>query len=209
MYELIILSFLMWWPMHGYLFVKIINDMIGPLAKVSNAGIYPVLAKLEREGLIAVVTPMATAPDAPRGRAERRQRTYQITEAGRRRFYQLMMDTTSHPGDYPDFFWHKSMFLDLLAPAERTYLLDHYLTYCQAHLFHLTGELESVAEDAARDHAITPAQVEATRRVLRHRLSRWELELEHARALRARVAPAPAKGEAAAPSEGEPAPRAE
>lgn len=36
MYELIILSLLMREPSHGYLISKIINDIIGPIAKVSH-----------------------------------------------------------------------------------------------------------------------------------------------------------------------------
>ena len=53
MYELIILSLLMREPIHGYLISKIINDIIGPIAKVSHGWLYPRLAKLEQEGLIA------------------------------------------------------------------------------------------------------------------------------------------------------------
>lgn len=40
MYELIILSLLMREPLHGYLIAKIINDMIGPIAKVSHGWLY-------------------------------------------------------------------------------------------------------------------------------------------------------------------------
>ena len=52
MYELIILSLLMRWNAHGYLIASIINDMIGPYAKVSNGRLYPLLARLEEQGLI-------------------------------------------------------------------------------------------------------------------------------------------------------------
>lgn len=55
MYELIILSLLMREPIHGYLISKIINDIIGPLAKVSHGWLYPRLAKLEQEGLIVTL----------------------------------------------------------------------------------------------------------------------------------------------------------
>jgi DNA-binding PadR family transcriptional regulator len=36
MYELMVLSLLMRSPLHGYLIVKITNDMIGPWAKISR-----------------------------------------------------------------------------------------------------------------------------------------------------------------------------
>ncbi len=52
MYEFIILSQLMHGPAHGYLIAKIINDMIGPYARISYGRLYPLLAKLEQNGLI-------------------------------------------------------------------------------------------------------------------------------------------------------------
>ncbi len=52
MYELIILSQLMVQPAHGYMIAKIINDMIGPYARISNGRLYPLLSKLEKSGLI-------------------------------------------------------------------------------------------------------------------------------------------------------------
>jgi len=58
-----------------------------------------------------------------------------------------MMDTTSNPGEYSKFFWQKVMFLDLLTPNERLYLLDHYLTYCQAHIFHVRGQMDELTRD--------------------------------------------------------------
>src|SRR5271166_3200819 len=99
MYELVILGFLMRQPYHGYLIAKIINDMIGPFARLSNGRLYPLLAKLEEEGLIVKV-PATTATDEPAEDApDRQQRSYEITPAGRERFHDLMLDTTSSPGD--------------------------------------------------------------------------------------------------------------
>jgi len=188
-YELIILSFLRRWPMHGYVMVKIINDMIGPFAKASIGRLYPLLTKLEGEGLIVV------ADDTLGGQArDRRQRTYQITEAGRARFHQLMMDTTSNPGEYSKFFWQKVMFLDLLTPNERLYLLDHYLTYCQAHIFHVRGQMDELTRDVARQQFMDPTQLDVTLRAMEHYLEHWRLELAQAQSWRERVAataPAP------------------
>ena len=55
MYELIILSLLMRWPMHGYLIAKVTNDQIGPWAKLSSGTMYTILARLEAENLIEAV----------------------------------------------------------------------------------------------------------------------------------------------------------
>src|SRR6185312_5732422 len=145
MYELIILSFLARWPLHGYLIAKIINDMIGPYARLSNGRLYPLLAKLEAEGLI-----VAADGAEPQPTIGRRQRVYTITEAGRLRFHALMLDTTSSPGDYQRIFWYKVPCLNLLDLHERLYLLDHYITYCQTHIFHLTAEIEDLRQHYAQ-----------------------------------------------------------
>jgi DNA-binding PadR family transcriptional regulator len=55
MYELIVLSLLIHWPVHGYLIAKISNDIIGPWEKVSKGTMYSLLAKLERAGLVKLI----------------------------------------------------------------------------------------------------------------------------------------------------------
>src|SRR5436309_13122466 len=107
MYELIILSLLMRMPVHGYLIVKITNDQIGPWARISSGTLSTILNKLEQTGLIAV---MSQESDSPRN--GRHLRTYMITEEGRKRFHQLMMDTSSNLGDYQKFFHYKLLFID-------------------------------------------------------------------------------------------------
>jgi len=49
-YELIILGLLMRWPMHGYLIAGIIDDIIGPHAKISHGRLYPLLGRMEGGG---------------------------------------------------------------------------------------------------------------------------------------------------------------
>lgn len=182
MYEMVILSFLMRQPMHGYLIAKIINDMIGPFARLSNGRLYPLLGKLEADGLIAVVD------REPTQRADRRHRAYEITETGRERFYQLMMDTTSNPGDYQRIFWYKLPFLELLSPEERLYLLDHYINFAQTHLYHVRHEMEDLRHKARMgqlaDDAMTPSWLDATLLAMGHLEKQWELEREFATACR-------------------------
>ena len=174
MYELIILSFLMRSPMHGYLIARIINDMIGPYARFSNGRLYPLLAKLEEEGLIVAYTEIT---DTYKG--ERQLRSYQITEEGRKRFHDLMMDTTSNPGDYQRIFLHKVPYLEFLKPTERVYLIDHYFNYCKAHVLHLTAEMEDLAQ---KDH-MSLSQLDATLNVMQHLIDQWKLELNWANCL--------------------------
>jgi len=173
MYESLLLSLLTRKPMHGYLFIRVINDMIGPFAKVSNGRLYPLLTQLEASGMIATVG------------EEGRQRTFAITEQGRARFHRLMLDTISNPGDYARIFWLKVPFFESLTSGERLYLIDHYLNYCQAHLVHLNGELMEMEIDAPQQQYMTPTQIAATTQVIRHLHNHWRLDYDDVLALRA------------------------
>jgi len=179
MYELIILSLLMRGPTHGYLIAKTINDLIGPVAKVSHGWLYPRLAKLEQEGLIA-----ASIEAHKEQSGERQLRIYEITEASRKRFHQLMMDTTSNPGEYAKFFWLKVCYLEYLHPAERLHLIDHYINYCQMHILHLKAQAKNLVEGEMQYHAMDMAQLGATLHILRRSTSQWQVDLEYATSLR-------------------------
>jgi DNA-binding PadR family transcriptional regulator len=179
MYELIILSLLMRGPVHGYLIAKIINDMIGPAARISHGWLYPRLSKLEQEGLI-----VASSEAKQEQQGERLLRTYEITDAGRKRFRQLMLDTTSNPGEYARFFWQKVCYLEYLHPAERLHLIDHYINYCQAHILHLKAQAKKLVEGETPYQAMSLAQLEATLHVLRRSTSQWQVDLEYASSLR-------------------------
>ena len=181
MYELIILSLLMREPIHGYLISKIINDIIGPVAKVSHGWLYPRLAKLQEEGLI-----IESLEDDEEKKGERHIRTYHITEKGRKRFHELMMDTTSNPGEYSKFFWQKVSFLEYLHPAERLHLVDHFINYCQTHILHLKDQAKNLVEGKVQYHAMDITQLEATLQVLRRSTSHWQVDLEYANSLRER-----------------------
>ena len=175
MYELIILSILMREPAHGYLIASIINDIIGPYAKISNGRLYPLLSKLEELGMIVTVDRTFKT-----SKGERNVRSYEITDEGRERFHEVMMDTTSNPGEYRQIFLQKVAVMRFLKPAERLYLIDHYINYCQAHILHLTAE----GEDLQVGKHLSPAHLSATLKVMQHLIDQWRLELEWARSLR-------------------------
>ena len=180
MYEFAILSLLTHGPKHGYLIAKIINDVNGPFAKISSGRLYPLLAKLQKEGLIAAQEPVLS------GHGDRRQRTFAITEAGRARFHQLMMDTTSNPGDYQRLFWLKVPFLHYVQPAERLYLLDHYLNYCQTLIFHYRNEMDEFAQNTARYPIIGEEFSQTVLFVQRRCMNQWQLDFDRDREWRAR-----------------------
>jgi DNA-binding PadR family transcriptional regulator len=188
MYEFIILAQLMHGPAHGYLIAKIINDMIGPYARLSPGRLYPLLAKLEQNGLIA---PAPGAQGSQQG--DRQQRIYKITEAGRMRFHTLMKDTSSNPGEYQRLFAYKVTAFAYIPPAERLRLIDHYMNYCQSHIFHLQGEAEALVEETALvaqldfDYQRVDAYtLEIILNMMQHTIDQWQHELDWARGLRER-----------------------
>ena len=179
MYELIILSLLMRFPLHGYMMMKITNDQIGPWARISSGTLSTILSKLEQVGLIAVL-PQADIS----ARGDRRARTYTITEEGRKRFHQLMMDTSSNLGEYQKFFHHKLTYFDLLQPNERLLLINHYVNYCQATILHTQTEMDSLVYELA-DHP-NPAFLENLLRVMKHIVEQWQGELHWIQGIRER-----------------------
>jgi DNA-binding PadR family transcriptional regulator len=178
MYELMILSLLMRFAANGYRIAHIINDIIGPYTRISNGRLYPLLAKLEEQGFIEA------SEEAAQGKVgERNSRVYCITEQGRERFHWLMLDTTMNPGEYQRIFTIKASVLYLLAPSERIYVIEHYLTYCRAHIQHLTNEADDL-ERAHYPHFDGDARrLPATLGVMRHMVEGWRLEESWAQTL--------------------------
>src|SRR5207247_2068830 len=78
----------------------------------------------------------------------------------------------------------KAAYLEFLQPAERLYLLDHYINYCQTHILHLMAQGEELVRDVASNHFLTPSQLEVTMEVMGHLQRQWELELAWGRSLR-------------------------
>lgn len=194
MYEFIVLAQLMHGPAHGYLIAKIINDMIGPYARISYGRLYPLLTKLEQSGLIEAVSDGKSGKE---GQHDRNLRIFRITDAGRVRFLLLMNDTSSNPGDYAKLFMHKVSAFAFIRPAERLRLIDHYIAYCQAHVLHMQAEAEDLVRTVAMMeewHRDSPDLAHGFPRlddesldyivsVMQHSIDQWEREIAWARSL--------------------------
>jgi DNA-binding PadR family transcriptional regulator len=194
MYELIILSLLVRAPFNGYLIVKIANDQIGPWAKISSGSLYPLLSRMEREGLIAV----QPQPGELAGNG-RTSRVFTITDEGRRRFHQLILDMSSAPGDYQRIFRFKMISLDLIQPEERLLLFNHYLNYCQMTILHIQNEMADLG------HEITEHDTFRTNvlNVMRHVEQQWQAEVVWVRGLREQEEVRQADSPAASEKEGD------
>lgn len=177
MYELIILSLLSKAPFHGYLIAKIINDVVGPYTRISNGRLYPLLARLEQGGFIrfAGETSLEHSKTRP-------VQSYEITEQGRQRFYHLMMDVTSNPGDYQRIFNYKTAMFDLIPFGDRLKLIDHYINYCHNQIYHIQTEKTDMETNA--EMRKTQAPVDRIIEMMAHRQRQWELEKEWALYLR-------------------------
>jgi len=189
MYEFIILSLLMRSPMHGYLIAKIASDQIGPWAKISSGTLSTILAKLERAGLIAQCAP-TTAPQTGR-----QSRTFSITDTGRIRFHQMMIDTSSNLGEYQRLFYQKLVFFDLIRLDERLLLWDHYRNYCQTTLLYLQTEAVALRQELAGEANLTFR--EHALRVMTRMEQQWHAEVVWATEERAREAEAAGRDAAA------------
>ncbi|GHO42817.1 PadR family transcriptional regulator [Ktedonospora formicarum] len=181
MYELLILGHLYAAPAHGYLIAKIINDMIGPYARFSNGRLYPLLTKLEQNELIAIDASVQAE------QSNRPFRAYCITESGRKRFRSLMMDISSNPGEYQRIFLQKASFFSYITQAERLYLIEHFLNYCQTHILHLQNEMEDMTQNHHSYGAKwTPVYQRDVFETVEHVITQWQLEYSWAQHLKDR-----------------------
>ena len=176
MYELIVLSLLMSGRAHGYFIIKTMNDIAGPYNKFSHGRLYPMLARLEKEGFI-VANDEASGEQA----GGRHLRSYEITENGRKRFHEVMMNITANVGDYQKLFLHKVQAMEYLEPAERLILLEHYINFCQAHILYLIAKVEEVLH--LETNSMSPSRVNGLVKTMRHIADQWRLELEWANGL--------------------------
>ncbi|EUA93493.1 transcriptional regulator PadR-like family protein [Mycobacterium ulcerans str. Harvey] len=104
MLELAILGLLIESPMHGYELRKRLTGLLGAFRAFSYGSLYPALRRMQAEGLIAENA-------APTGMPVRRaRRVYQLTDAGRRRFGELVADTGPHNYTDDGFGVHLAFF---------------------------------------------------------------------------------------------------
>lgn len=185
-YELIILGTLMGGSFHGYLIAKIMQNILGPYGKLSKGRLYPLLMKLEGEGLI-VADPVSEQQES-RSRSHIPSRSFRLTEAGRTRFRALMMDTTSYLGEYQRIFLQKVAYFSFLQPQERLQLIEHYIVYCQSLLSYGSGRAEELAHSGMEPPiGMTNAQLSDLLTGMHHKIQQWQQELLWAQALHEQI----------------------
>lgn len=94
MLELAILGLLLESPMHGYELRKRLTGLLGAFRAFSYGSLYPALRRMQTDGMIVENVAPAGTP------VRRARRVYEMTDAGRSRFTELVADTG--PNNYTD-----------------------------------------------------------------------------------------------------------
>jgi DNA-binding PadR family transcriptional regulator len=199
MYELLVLTLLMHWPLHAYRLAKIANEIVGPEEQISTGTLSTLLGKLMQAGLIipadAEISPFPT---------DRPSRVFGITPMGRERFFELMMDTVSHQGVYRRLFHIKALHLEFLPLEHQLYLVEHYLTHCRQVLRSKQADKEDVAWNPIKQEYMTQALREAAFALMRLKAEQWQIELAWGEALREQILSRLKQGELSIDTRSEP-----
>ncbi|MDJ0555453.1 MAG: PadR family transcriptional regulator [Microcoleaceae cyanobacterium MO_207.B10] len=142
MLELSALGLLQREPLHGYRLKQQLELFMGSCISVNYGAIYPLLKRLEERGYIVVISEAA-------GEAGCSRKIYQITEQGRDRWREKMLE-------HPKESWLKTrsrfvikffFFSDLEAP-ERIKLIEHRLIVCKLRQEYLESQKsENIPKD--------------------------------------------------------------
>lgn len=140
MYELFVLGELLDQPLHGYLLRDIVNLAIGPVRQMSWGGLYPLIRRLEHDGLIEQVADENASGKRPR-------KIYAITETGKERFFFLMLRPEAYTADYPDLFSIKLTNFDQISADQQLSILQHYRGYLRFVIEQLGSSERHVANE--------------------------------------------------------------
>jgi DNA-binding PadR family transcriptional regulator len=182
MYELLVLSLLMHWPLYAYLIADIANHILGPWERISRGTLSSLLTKLEQSGYITPADPSQVPFPT-----DRPSRVYALTPLGRQRFYQLMMDTTSNQGTYQRLFHIKALHLEYISPEEQLSLVDHYISYCQMGLSYQKAEAQDFVTNPIKQQSVSPFYSTNALDLMDLVNKQWQLELTWAQQLRQRL----------------------
>jgi len=143
MYELFLLGKLMDRPWYGYEFHQVLNAFVGPMRQVSWGTIYPMLRRLENEGLIKPASGGSAQAD------KRGRQRYAITSAGKRAFRERMHPESLNDANYRDTFRVMLGNFSRVDSASRHSIVSGYLERLAAVIAHaerMAARVRSVPE---------------------------------------------------------------
>lgn len=118
LYELFILSILMYFPTHAYQLSKIIE----PWIHVSRGTLSTTLKKMLAKQVIVLANTETTSDN-------RQIQNYQITNYGKTYFFELMMDV-SDQSNFIKLFHIKTNAFHLLKKQQRQFLIQEFISAC-------------------------------------------------------------------------------
>lgn len=183
-YELFVLSELMMGPHHGYRLPIIMQRILGPFHRLSWGTLYPLIRRLEQQGLITSESEPKMAGAQEQKLTSRSTRSsvlergqprkiYVLTESGRTRFFALMLDPGEYTPDYPDLFTIKFSKFSLLTPAQQLVVLQQYREYLQIVLDHYQNGIQQVSTNPGINDDERPYILQ----IADHHIYRCEAEL--------------------------------
>lgn len=128
LYELFVLGELMVQPAYGYKLHESANRILGPSRPLSWGILYPLIRRLEQEGL-ATSTVEKRREGFPRAGRGQPRRVYTLTPTGKQRFFNLMLQPDEYNRDTPELFAIKLASLHFLTPVQRIDVLQWYRRY--------------------------------------------------------------------------------
>lgn len=170
-YELFVLGELTAGPHHGYLLHAILGKILGPFRQVSWGALYPLVHRLNQDGLIE------TVPDRPASKAGRQGHErilYRITPAGRKRFQTLILEQVPYAAYDTDVFISRLGYFDHINAQQQTEILKYHQRFLQAQDAYLRDSLRLAMEELE----IPDAERARIKWVTEFRLRRIQTEFE-------------------------------
>lgn len=142
MNELFVLGELMESPQNGYHLRNAMQASLGRNRKISFGVLYPLLDKLEKNGLIKMTI-------CKEGRT---QKTASITEKGRERFFELMKQEVPNGAYTEEIYLIKLDSMQHLTLEEQKELLAVYIREKQMAIDEINGYLKKLLTEKKIDH---------------------------------------------------------
>jgi DNA-binding PadR family transcriptional regulator len=163
--------------MYGYWLHEVVNHVLGPFHQLSWGTLYPLIRRLEQGGFATSETEQKHGlfQHGTRTQAQAR-RVYRITEAGRARFFALMLDPGEYCNVYPDLFAIKLTRFGFLTPEQRLLVLHQYRGYL-SHLRSYWQSGQSEFSDASMEKAISENELPFILQLFDHHLHTLDAEI--------------------------------
>ncbi len=166
---LVILGQLFEGEAHGYAVKHTIDRILGVHKKVSWGSLYPILRKLEKQSLIKKIS-TSKQSGGPK------QKTYVITEAGKKYFHELMTTPDYSSGDARTIFRYKLLFFNKIKAKTKREIIKSYQQYCQEGIKSVEQYLNEIKKQKSK-------KIIYILEVLNHSLETYQSEKEWAEKL--------------------------